>query len=336
MSPILVCRKRRGRTVVEQLNACATATPLSAEPRVGGPMPDGRRPAWFRVPAPSESIGSKYRAMRDSLRTLNLNTVCEEASCPNLGECWEGGTATVMLLGSACTRGCRFCDVDTLAKPPPADENEPLNVATAVGQWSDAEYIVLTSVDRDDMTDGGAAHFAKTVRLIKCLRPELRIECLVSDFRGDYAAIETLANSGLDVYAHNVETVRRLTPRVRDARAGYEQSLRVLAHAKRVNSSLITKSSIMVGLGETKEEVSEAMRDLREIADCDVLTIGQYLRPSERHLNVVQYIRPDLFTEWEREALELGFKYCASGPLVRSSYKAGEYFITNMLKGQEK
>lgn len=334
-SPLTRCQESC-RVFARQHDVCATARPVAAEPRVGGPMPNGRRPNWFRVPAPSEAVDSKYQAMRDSLRTLNLHTVCEEASCPNVGECWGGGTATVMLLGSACTRGCRFCDVDTLSKPPPADEDEPLNVATAVAQWVDAEYIVLTSVDRDDMPDGGANHFAKTVRLIKSIRPHLRVECLVSDFRGDYLAIETLANSGLDVYAHNIETVRRLTPRVRDYRAGYDQSLQVLADAKRANPSLITKSSIMVGLGETKDEVSETMQNLRRVADCDVLTIGQYLRPSEHHLNVVEYIRPELFAEWEQEALDLGFKYCASGPLVRSSYKAGEYFIANMLSMREK
>eukprot|EP00171_Calliarthron_tuberculosum_P009541 IDg9541t1 len=293
-------------------------------------MPAGKRPGWFRVPAPSAAPGSKFEEMRDSLRTLSLNTVCEEASCPNIGECWSGGTATVMLLGSACTRGCRFCDVDTNQTPAPPDPDEPLNVAGEVARWG-ADYIVLTSVDRDDMPDGGADHFARTVQLIKAARPDIRVECLVSDFRGDGAAVAALAASGLDVYAHNVETVRRLSPRVRDARAGYDQSLGVLREAKRVNPALLTKSSIMVGLGETDAEVSQTLRDLRSV-DCDVVTLGQYLRPTERHLSVVEYVAPERFAAWEKEALAMGFKYAASGPLVRSSYKAGEYFIKNMIE----
>jgi len=286
-------------------------------------MPSGGRPSWFRVPAPSADVESKFVSMSKQLRSLDLHTVCEEASCPNIGECWAGGTATVMLLGSACTRGCRFCDVDTNAKPAPPDEDEPFKVASAVAQWSDAEYIVLTSVDRDDMEDGGSAHFARTVELIKAARPKMRVECLVSDFAGDYAAVEKLANCGLDVYAHNVETVRRLTPRVRDARAGYDQSLKVLADAKRANPDVVTKSSIMVGLGESTAEISETFRDLRAV-DCDVVTLGQYLRPKEHHLSVVEYVVPEQFAKWEREALDLGFKYVASSPLARSSYKANE------------
>lgn len=234
-----------------------------------------------------------------------------------------------MLLGASCTRGCRFCDVNTDPNPAPPDPDEPLNVATEVARW-DAEYIVLTSVDRDDLPDGGAAHFAQTVRLIKHVRPDIRVECLVSDFTGDKAAVQTLARCGLDVYAHNVETVRRLQSRVRDSRASYEQSMQVLATVKRVNPALFTKSSIMVGLGETDEEVSQTMRDLRAV-DCDVVTLGQYLRPTERHLSVVEYVAPHKFQGWEKEALELGFKYVASGPLVRSSYKAGEYFMKNMI-----
>ena len=240
-------------------------------PRVGGAMPDGRRPNWFRVPAPGGK-DSKYEELKNTVRELGLHTVCEEAQCPNIGECWNGGTGTIMLLGDTCTRGCKFCAVKTAAKPPPADVFEPFKTAEALSRWN-ISYVVLTSVDRDDMEDGGAGHFAITVQLIKQKRPELLVECLVSDFAGDLSAVETLALSGLDVYAHNVETVRRLQKYVRDHRAGYEQSLSVLRHAKTTNPSLYTKTSLMLGLGETEEEVLEAMRDIRS-AGVDVLTLG--------------------------------------------------------------
>ena len=244
-------------------------------PRVGGVMPDGRRPNWFRVPAPGGKE-SKYEELKSTVRELGLHTVCEEAQCPNIGECWNGGTGTIMLLGDTCTRGCKFCAVKTASKPPPADVFEPFKTAEALSRWN-ITYVVLTSVDRDDMEDGGAGHFATTVELIKQKRPDLLVECLVSDFAGDLKAVKTLATSGLDVYAHNVETVRRLQKYVRDHRAGYEQSLNVLRHAKEMNPKLYTKTSLMLGLGETEEEVLEAMRDIRA-AGVDVLTLGmQYL-----------------------------------------------------------
>eukprot|EP00635_Sarcinochrysidales_sp_CCMP3193_P012109 CAMPEP_0118902576 /NCGR_PEP_ID=MMETSP1166-20130328/7800_1 /TAXON_ID=1104430 /ORGANISM="Chrysoreinhardia sp, Strain CCMP3193" /LENGTH=349 /DNA_ID=CAMNT_0006841785 /DNA_START=27 /DNA_END=1077 /DNA_ORIENTATION=- len=317
-----------------------------------GGVPDAlQRPEWFRAPAPA---GERYERLRESLKSLELHTVCDEAACPNVGECWNGGTATIMLLGDTCTRGCQFCNVKTSATPGPPDEDEPLKAAAAVANW-DVDYVVLTSVDRDDLPDGGAAHFARTVALFKELRPSLLVECLVSDFAGDLDAVDALATSGLDVYAHNLETVRRLTPRVRDKRANYDQSLKCLARAKegrraarndddddddpkggRKKKNLVTKSSLMLGLGETRDEVRRAMDDLRSHG-VDVLTLGQYLRPTERHLSVVEYVRPEVFDDLrEVGEAEFGFAYVASGPLVRSSYKAGEFFIANFIDEQRK
>jgi len=267
--------------------------------------------------------------VKDSLSELKLNTVCEEAQCPNIGECWNGGTGTIMLLGDTCTRGCMFCAVDTSQTPPPPDPFEPFKTAEAVAAWG-VDYIVLTSVDRDDIPDGGSGHFATTVDLIKYNKPELLVECLVSDFRGDLKAVEKLALSGLDVYAHNVETVKRLQSFVRDPRAGYEQSLSTLKHAKTVKPDLYTKTSLMLGLGETDEEVIQTMKDLRAI-DVDVVTFGQYLRPTEHHLSVVSYVTPEKFDYFREVGEELGFKYVASGPMVRSSYKAGEFYLTHMI-----
>ena len=261
-------------TTLKSLSATDTSSESGVNlivPRVGGVMPEGRRPNWFRVPAPGGKE-SKYEELKSTVRELGLHTVCEEAQCPNIGECWNGGTGTIMLLGDTCTRGCKFCAVKTASKPPPADVFEPFKTAEALSRWN-ITYVVLTSVDRDDMEDGGAGHFATTVELIKQKRPDLLVECLVSDFAGDLKAVTTLATSGLDVYAHNVETVKRLQKYVRDHRAGYEQSLNVLKHAKEMNPKLYTKTSLMLGLGETEEEVLEAMRDIRA-AGVDVLTLG--------------------------------------------------------------
>ena len=298
-------------------------------PRVGGVMPEGQRPNWFHVPAPSSEDGKKFEVLRETLKDLDLHTVCEEAQCPNIGECWNGGTGTIMLLGDTCTRGCKFCAVNTATKPPPPDPFEPFKTAEALAKW-DINYVVLTSVDRDDMEDGGAGHFATTVELIKQKTPGMLVECLVSDFAGNKDAVERLALSGLDVYAHNIETVERLQKYVRDFRAGYKQSLEMLRHAKAVKPSLYTKTSIMLGLGETQEEVIQTMRDLRE-ADVDVLTLGQYLRPTEHHLAVVEYVTPGMFDWYREEGERMGFKYVASGPLVRSSYKAGEFYLEHMI-----
>lgn len=304
-------------------------------PRVSSPMPEGRRPSWFHVPAPKVREGEKFGELKESLRDLDLHTVCEEAQCPNIGECWNGGTGTIMLLGDACTRGCRFCAVKTDIAPPAPDPFEPFKTAEALSKW-DINYVVLTSVDRDDMEDGGANHFATTVELIKTKIPDMLVECLVSDFAGNEEAVKRLATSGLDVYAHNVETVKRLQRYVRDPRANYEQSLSVLKYAKEVNPDLYTKTSLMLGLGETQEEILQTMRDLRSIADVDVLTLGQYLRPTENHLAVVEYVTPEQFDFYKQKGEEMGFKYIASGPMVRSSYKAGEFYLEHMIKTGKK
>ncbi|KAF5443444.1 hypothetical protein F2P56_035999 [Juglans regia] len=297
-----------------------------------GRDPNAKKPEWLRQRAPQ---GKRYEQVKDSLSRLNLNTVCEEAQCPNIGECWNGGgdgvaTATIMLLGDTCTRGCRFCAVKTSRNPAPPDPLEPQNTANAIASWG-VDYIVLTSVDRDDLPDGGSGHFAQTVKAMKKLKPEIMVECLTSDFRGDLKAVETLVHSGLDVFAHNIETVKRLQRIVRDPRAGYEQSLSVLKHAKLSKEGMITKSSIMLGLGESDNELKETMADLRAI-DVDILTLGQYLQPTPLHLTVKEYVTPEKFTFWKEYGESIGFRYVASGPLVRSSYRAGELFVKTMVR----
>ncbi|XP_061685836.1 lipoyl synthase, mitochondrial [Syngnathoides biaculeatus] len=293
-----------------------------------------RLPPWLKTEIP---IGKNYNRLKNSLRDLNLHTVCEEARCPNIGECWGGGeyataTATIMLMGDTCTRGCRFCSVKTARAPPPLDPDEPRNTAKAIAEWG-LDYVVLTSVDRDDLADGGAEHFAKTVSHLKERNPQILVECLTPDFRGDLAAVEKIALSGLDVYAHNVETVRELQRHVRDPRANFDQSLSVLKHAKKVKPTLLTKTSIMLGLGETAQQIHDTLSELREAA-VDCLTLGQYMQPTKRHLKVEEYVTPEKFAHWEKVGNEMGFAYTASGPLVRSSYKAGEFFLKNLLKGK--
>ncbi|KAK9275750.1 hypothetical protein L1049_023019 [Liquidambar formosana] len=297
-----------------------------------GRDPSIKKPEWLRQRAPQ---GQKFQEVKESLSRLKLNTVCEEAQCPNIGECWNGGgdgiaTATIMLLGDTCTRGCRFCAVKTSRNPAPPDPMEPENTAQAIVSWG-VDYIVLTSVDRDDLPDGGSGHFAQTVKAMKKLKPEIMVECLTSDFRGDLSAVETLVHSGLDVFAHNIETVKRLQRIVRDPRAGYEQSLSVLKHAKLSKEGMITKSSIMLGLGESDDELKEAMADLRAI-DVDILTLGQYLQPTPLHLTVKEYVTPEKFAFWKEYGESIGFRYVASGPLVRSSYRAGELFVQTMVR----
>ncbi|XP_071848051.1 lipoyl synthase, mitochondrial-like [Apostichopus japonicus] len=291
-----------------------------------------RLPPWLKHEIP---LGQSYFNMKESLRGLNLHTVCEEAKCPNIGECWGGGkgetaTATIMLLGDTCTRGCRFCSVKTARKPPAPDPNEPVNTAIAIAKWG-LDYVVLTSVDRDDLDDGGSTHFAETVKELKRRNPKILVECLTPDFRGDLSAVERVAESGLDVFAHNIETVDRLQIFVRDPRANYRQTLTVLEHAKKVNPNVITKSSIMLGLGEKDEEVFQTMKDLRG-AGVECLTLGQYMQPTKRHLKVSEYVTPEKYKYWEKVGEKLGYAYTASGPLVRSSYRAGEFFISNLLK----
>ncbi|KAI9029373.1 mitochondrial Lipoyl synthase [Hyaloraphidium curvatum] len=294
-----------------------------------------RLPEWLKTEIP---VGEDYKRIKRDLRGLGLHTVCEEARCPNIGECWGGGesktaTATIMLMGDECTRGCRFCSVKTNRKPAPLDPMEPEKTAEAISRWG-LGYVVLTSVDRDDLADSGANHFARTVELIKEKAPSIAVECLTGDFQGDLAGVERVARSGLDVYAHNLETVERLTPHVRDRRAKYRQSLRVLEHAKEAVPSLITKTSVMLGLGEHDAEVQATLEDLRRI-DVDVVTFGQYMRPTKGHLKVQEYVHPSKFDHWAEVAKSLGFRYVASGPLVRSSYKAGEFFIKAMAEERQ-
>jgi lipoic acid synthetase len=291
---------------------------------------DAKKPSWLRVPIPG---GERYRRVRETLRGLRLHTVCQEASCPNVGECWGGGTATVMLMGDVCTRGCRFCHVKTAAHPPPLDPDEPRHLAEAVARLG-LDYIVVTSVDRDDLPDGGAAHFAEAIVRLKEI-PGLLVEVLTPDFQGDAEAVRTVGRAAPDVFANNVETVRRLTPVVRDARAGYDQTLAVLARMKEEFPRIVTKSSIMLGLGETDGETAEAMKDLRA-AGVEILTLGQYLRPSAWHLPVVEFVTPERFAALREAGLSLGFRYVASGPLVRSSYRAGELFLKGELEARRR
>ncbi|KAI0203410.1 lipoic acid synthetase [Astrocystis sublimbata] len=296
-----------------------------------------RLPEWLKTPIPAGN--DNYKQIKKDLRGLGLHTVCEEARCPNISECWGGSnknaaTATIMLMGDTCTRGCRFCSVKTNRNPSPLDPHEPENTAEALARWG-LGYVVLTSVDRDDLADGGAHHFADTIRRIKSKKPSLLVEALTGDFRGDLDMVRLVAESGLDVYAHNVETVEALTPYVRDRRATFRQSLEVLRAAKQVKGAdgnhVITKTSLMLGLGEQEHELMDALKELRK-ADVDVVTFGQYMRPTKRHLKVEKYVTPAEFEMWRQRAVDMGFLYVASGPLVRSSYKAGEAFIENVLR----
>lgn len=291
------------------------------------------KPKWLKAPpADTES----YQRLRETVKELNLATVCQEAKCPNIGECWGGkkgtATATIMLMGDTCTRGCRFCAVKTAREPGPLDPDEPEKVSDAIHKWG-LDYVVLTSVDRDDLADQGAEHIARTVRLLKQKSPGLMVEVLTPDFRGENELVEIVARSGLDVFAHNVETVEALSRQVRDYRANYRQSLEVLRHA-RASADVVTKTSIMLGFGETDEQVEQSMKDLLDVG-VEILTFGQYLRPSKRHIKAVEYVTPEKFDYWKVRGEELGFVYVASGPLVRSSYKAGEVFLHNFLKNKK-
>jgi lipoic acid synthetase len=284
------------------------------------------KPSWIKIRAAS---GERYLDLKEMFKALNLATVCQEAQCPNIGECWGGGTATLMLMGDTCTRGCRFCNVKTGNPKGKLDLEEPSKVAFAIAKM-DLDYIVLTSVDRDDLPDEGSGHFAQTVSLLKESSPNLIVEVLTPDFKGNELWIAKIVDSKPDVFAHNVETVERLSPSVRDPRATYRQSLAVLETVKKIDASRVTKSSIMLGLGETEDEVRQTLRDLRAV-DCDVVTFGQYLQPKKRHLSVEAFITPEKFKEWQVEAEAMGFLYVASGPLVRSSYRAGEFFMKGMI-----
>jgi lipoic acid synthetase len=288
------------------------------------PLPAGRKPAWLRAPMPG---GEGYDSVRQTVREHRLATVCEEAKCPNIGECWNAGTATIMLMGEVCTRACRFCAVDTGNPRGWLDEQEPANAARTV-ELMRLGYVVLTSVNRDDLEDGGAGHFAACVREIKRVNPATAVEALTPDFQGVLEDVETVVDSGLDVFAQNVETVRRLTHPVRDPRASYEQTLAVLQHAKRHRPDVLTKTSLMLGLGEADDEIYSTMDDLRA-AGVDILTLGQYLRPTVNHLAVERFVAPAEFEAYRAAALDRGFIECVAGPLVRSSYRAEQALARN-------
>jgi lipoyl synthase len=280
-------------------------------------IPNQKKPEWIRVKA---TFDKNFKAVKKQVQDKRLNTVCEEAMCPNISECWSAGTATFMLMGSVCTRACKFCSVDTGNPKGWLDLDEPMHTAQAVKTMG-LKYVVLTSVNRDDLEDGGAEHYAQTVKAIKELNPETAVEALTPDFKGLASSIETLVNCGLEVFAQNVETVRRLTHPVRDIRAGYEQTLEVLAESKRINPKVLTKTSLILGLGETDAEIEETMDDL--IANkVDILTLGQYLRPTLNHLPVERWVTPKEFEAYREIGLAKGFLEVVSGPMVRSSYRA--------------
>jgi len=281
------------------------------------PAPRERKPEWLRVALPS---GGRYQEMKQNVTGNRLATVCEEARCPNLAECWNHGTATIMLMGSVCTRGCKFCAVATGNPKGLLDPDEPRLAAESVAMMG-LNYVVLTSVDRDDLPDGGAAHYAACVRAIKERNPCTSVEALTPDFQGVTEHVDVVLDSGVEVFAQNVETVRRLTHPVRDPRAGYQQTLSVLAHAKRARPDILTKTSLMLGLGETDDEVEDTMNDIRGIG-VDILTLGQYLRPSDAHLPVERWVTPEQFRDLREVGLAKGFLEVVSGPLVRSSYRA--------------
>ena len=280
-------------------------------------IPNTKKPSWIRVKA---GIDPNFAKIKQEVEGKRLNTVCEEAHCPNISECWSAGTATFMLLGSVCTRACKFCSVDTGNPKGWIDKEEPSNTAKAVKTMK-LKYVVLTSVNRDDLDDGGAGHFADTVKAIKKLNPNTAVEALTPDFKGLVSSVDTIVNSGLEVFAQNIETVERLTHPVRDIRAGYKQTLDVLKESKKINPEVLTKTSLILGLGETDEEISKTMDDLREI-DVDILTLGQYLRPTLNHLPVERWVTPEEFNKYREMGLAKGFLEVVSGPMVRSSYRA--------------
>jgi len=282
------------------------------------------KPPWLKAKIPS---GEGYSRLKTVVTERRLATVCQESMCPNIGECWNHGTATLMLMGAVCTRSCQFCAVDT-GNPGSWLDPEEIENSARTAEFMGLDYVVLTSVDRDDLPDGGAAHYAACIRAIKARCPDIKVEALTPDFSGREADIATVIASGVDVFAQNLETVERLTHVVRDPRAGYRQTLDVLACAKRLRRELLTKTSLMLGLGEQEEEVVQAMDDLRAAA-VDILTFGQYLRPTRNHLPVMRYVTPEEFDRYRRLGLERGFLEVVAGPLVRSSYRADRVFDRN-------
>jgi lipoic acid synthetase len=285
------------------------------------PLPK-RKPDWLKVKL---AHGENYERLKSDVKASGLHTVCQEAMCPNIGECWGAGTATIMILGDTCTRGCHFCNVKTGSPRGEVDWLEPKRVAEAVRDlgW---QYLVLTAVDRDDLADGGAAIFASTVRMIHKLSPTSKVECLTGDFAGDLAALDVVLAAEPEVLAHNLETVRRLTPSVRDRRATFEQSLAVLDHAKRSGKSKFTKTSLMLGLGEREDEIEDAMDAARAVG-VDIFTMGQYLQPTKRHLDVVEFVTPAKFERFREIGVTKGFRQVVSSPLSRSSYHAEQAFV---------
>jgi lipoic acid synthetase len=288
-------------------------------------------PPWLKVKLPT---GPNVARLKEASRSRGLATVCEEARCPNLAECWGGGTATFMVMGDTCTRGCRFCSVGTAVKPPRPDAEEPRKLALTLKEMN-VEYAVLTTVCRDDLPDQGASHLASCLLEIKKYCPSMKLEMLLQDFRGDMNLLERVLDAAPDVVAHNVECVERLTDKVRDAKAGYRQSLEVLAHIKSYRMKTPTKTSLMLGLGETEAELLQAFRDIRSVG-VDILTLGQYLRPSgsRHHLMVDRYVPPEEFDRFGALARDMGFLYVASGPFVRSSYRAAELFLKGHLENK--
>lgn len=280
------------------------------------------------MPSSSSSINN-FQKIRQALRSRGLVTVCEEAHCPNISECWANeSTATFMVMGDTCTRACKFCNVKTHYPGKPLDPDEPRKLAEAIAEM-ELDYAVVTSVNRDDLKDQGAGHFAACITEIKRQHLECLVEVLIPDFRGNLDLVHQIVDAKPDVMAHNIETTRALTPKVRDPRAKYDQSLQVLKAIKEINPAIFTKSSIMLGLGEHDDDVVQAMKDLRAIG-VDIFTLGQYLRPSDWHLPVVEYVRPEKFEQFKKIGEQLGFAFVAAGPLVRSSYKAGELFVKHL------
>ncbi len=286
-----------------------------------------QKPEWLKIKL---AVNSEFSNIKSTLNGYKLHTVCESAHCPNISECWNGGTATFMLMGDVCTRGCKFCAVKTGNPMKQLDKDEPKKLAEALKEIKLFDYVVLTSVNRDDLEDQGASHLAECIREIKKEYPKIIVEILIPDFKGNISDLKKIVDAKPEVIAHNIETVERLTKKIRDVRANYRQSLKVLENIKKLNPKIYTKSSIMVGLGERDEEIVQSMEDLRAI-NVDILTIGQYLRPSDWHLVVNEYVAPEKFRFYKERALELGFLFCASGPFVRSSYRAGELFVKNII-----
>lgn len=286
-------------------------------------------PEWLAIkPATTE----KYAEIKQTISSLGLHTVCAEAHCPNITECWSSGTATFMVLGELCTRGCRFCAVHKSAVGQEADKLEPYKLAQVIKKWG-LDYVVLTSVCRDDLPDQGAGHFAACVREIKKACPGTLVELLIPDFRGEISCLRQIAEAKPDVIGHNIETVERLSPSIRDRRAYYRQSLRVLQTIKQLDKHIYTKSAMMLGVGEGEEEILASLRDLRA-SEVDFVAMGQYLRPTLHHYEVKEYVAPEKFERLKKQAIELGFLYVAAGPFVRSSYKAGEFFIKRMIQNK--